>query len=102
MNAELQPLVSVLRVFPDGGKYGDPYGFYATVRHPRVSEKDQGEHGGLHQDQERLRIGPLHSPVQEEKKTEVRERSRHKLPHSVSVFPGDKFIFSVTETTSNN
>ena len=33
MNAELQPLVSVLRVFPDDGKYGDPYGFCATVRH---------------------------------------------------------------------
>lgn len=33
MNAELQPLVSVLRVFPDGGKYGDPYDFCTTVRH---------------------------------------------------------------------
>ena len=33
MKAELQPLVGVLRVFPDGGKYGDPYSFCATVHH---------------------------------------------------------------------
>jgi len=33
MNAELQHLVSVLRIFPDYGTYGDPYGFCATVRH---------------------------------------------------------------------
>ena len=27
----------------------------------------------------------------------MRERCRHKLPHPVSVFPGDKLICSVTE-----
>jgi hypothetical protein len=33
MNASLEHLASVIRVFPDGGEYGDPYTFCATIRH---------------------------------------------------------------------
>ena len=33
MNADLEHLASVIRVFPDGCKYGDPYTFCAAVRH---------------------------------------------------------------------
>ena len=32
-NAELEPLTSIVRVWDDGGKYGDPYEWVATVRH---------------------------------------------------------------------
>jgi hypothetical protein len=33
MNADLEHLASVIRVYPNGGKYGDPYTFCAAVRH---------------------------------------------------------------------
>lgn len=33
MIADLQPLVSLIRIFPEGGQYGDPYTYCATIRH---------------------------------------------------------------------
>ena len=33
MTADLEPLVSLIRIFPDGGRYGDPYSYCATIRH---------------------------------------------------------------------
>jgi len=33
MNAHLEPLAAVLRVFPDGQTYGSPYIWSATVRY---------------------------------------------------------------------
>jgi len=33
VTADLEPLTSLIRVFPDGGRYGDPYTFCATLRH---------------------------------------------------------------------